>query len=118
MLWKYGGLSIHTDTLLAPGIHARQSRQSFLVLNSHKNLTLLNLMSFVDRHDEIPSRVLQRLMNRAVAQKNSLVAKEQQNLLRVSVNGISAKVALEDIHEKAWTEEVERECGETLIKVI
>ena len=75
-------------------------------------------MSFVDRHDEIPSRVLQRLMNRAVAQKNSLVAKEQQNLLRVSVNGISAKVALEDIHEKAWTEEVERECGETLIKVI
>ena len=24
---------------------------------------------------------------------------------------------LEDIHEKAWTEEVERECGETLIKV-
>ena len=117
LLWKYGGLALHLDTLLGPGLRARQSHQSFLALNSHKNRTLLNLMSFVDRHDDIPSRVLQRLMNRAVARKNTLVAKEQQNLLRVSVNGISVKVALDDIDGKAWTEEVERECGETLAKV-
>ena len=64
---------------------------------------------------------------------------EQKNLLRVSVDGINVKVfythvyvkylmrvfdltfklqtVLDDIDEAAWTQEVERECGEKIAKV-
>jgi len=123
LLWKYGGMLVAPDVILCPGMTLRRQSsrhvQSFLIVDQDRNQSLIHLIGLADHrpHDEIASRVLQRLINKAVATKDNQIAMEQKNLLRVSVDGINVKTVLDDIDEAAWTQEVERECGEKIVKI-
>ena len=116
LLWKYAGLLLSPDTLLFPSF---KTYFNFLTLNKFRNESVLNIMQFVDRHQELPGKALHHLMEQAISIKNNAIVKEQENLLRVSVKGISdnLNIALSDITQQEWTEEVESFCGEELQRV-
>ena len=118
LLWKYGGLLLHPDTLLFPPF---KSYYNFVALNNAQDSVKSNIFQFMDRHHELTGKALHHMMEQSLKHKAYQQKKDAENLLRMDIVGINdneMNIALNDITSNQRAKEVETFCDRPISKVM